>query len=79
VLVHGSGVTREEGGFFTRLAAGLAQAGVTSLRFDLRARGASAGKESELTIAAVTNDVRAACDRVRPGAVDGVDRRLLRL
>jgi dipeptidyl aminopeptidase/acylaminoacyl peptidase len=28
VLVHGGGVTREEGGFFTRLAAGLANGGV---------------------------------------------------
>ncbi|MFE9403990.1 alpha/beta hydrolase [Streptomyces sp. NPDC006530] len=65
VLVHGSGVTREEGGFFTRLAAGLAGSGVTSLRFDLRAHGASGGRESELTIAAVANDIRAACDHIR--------------
>ncbi|WP_243640334.1 alpha/beta hydrolase [Streptacidiphilus pinicola] len=43
VLAHGSGVTREEGGFFTRLAEGLAAAGVASLRFDLRAHGASGG------------------------------------
>ncbi|MGW0664583.1 alpha/beta hydrolase [Streptodolium elevatio] len=64
VLVHGSGVTREEGGFFTRLAAGLADAGVSSLRFDLRAHGASEGREAELTIAAVANDVRAAIDEV---------------
>jgi hypothetical protein len=28
VLVHGGGVMREEGGFFTRLAAGLADAGI---------------------------------------------------
>ena len=27
VLVHGAGVTREEGGFFTRLADGLAEVG----------------------------------------------------
>ncbi|MFI5756655.1 alpha/beta hydrolase [Streptomyces sp. NPDC051569] len=65
VLVHGSGVTREEGGFFARLAAGLAASGVTSLRFDLRAHGASGGSESELTIAAVTNDIRAAGDHLR--------------
>ncbi|MEW1694265.1 alpha/beta hydrolase [Streptomyces sp. NPDC093249] len=74
VLVHGSGVTREEGGFFTRLAAALAASGVTSLRFDLRAHGASGGRESELTIASVTNDIRAASDRLhahtgRPGPV----------
>ncbi|WP_033347343.1 alpha/beta hydrolase [Kitasatospora aureofaciens] len=65
ILVHGSGVTREEGGFFTRLADGLAEQGITSLRFDLRAHGASAGQESELTIAAVTNDIRAAADHLR--------------
>lgn len=65
VLVHGAGVTREEGGFFTRLAVGLAASGVTSLRFDLRAHGASGGRESELTIASVTNDIRGACDHLR--------------
>ncbi|MGA4541880.1 alpha/beta hydrolase [Uniformispora flossi] len=65
VLVHGSGVTREEGGFFTRLASSLADAGVPNLRFDLRAHGASAGREAELTIAGVANDVRAAVDHVR--------------
>ncbi|MFF3159004.1 hypothetical protein [Streptomyces sp. NPDC057910] len=35
------------------------------LRFDLRAHGASGGRESELTIAAVANDIRAACDHIR--------------
>ncbi|MET8626779.1 alpha/beta fold hydrolase [Kitasatospora sp. NPDC004669] len=65
VLVHGSGVTREEGGFFTRLAAGLAEAGIASLRFDLRAHGESAGREADLTIASVANDIRAACDHLR--------------
>jgi alpha-beta hydrolase superfamily lysophospholipase len=43
VLVHGGGVTREECGFFTRLAVGLAEAGVASLRFDLRGHGESEG------------------------------------
>jgi hypothetical protein len=43
VLVHGGGVTREEGGFFTRLATGLGEAGVASLRFDLRGHGESEG------------------------------------
>ncbi|WP_245549096.1 alpha/beta hydrolase [Nocardia exalbida] len=44
-LVHGGGVTREEGGFFTRLAAGLADAGFASLRFDLRGHGESEGRQ----------------------------------
>lgn len=58
VLVHGGGVTREEGGFFTRLAAGLAEAGVTSLRFDLRGHGESEGRQEELTMATILNDIR---------------------
>ena len=43
VLVHGGGVTREEGGFFARLASGLAGAGLPALRFDFRAHGDSEG------------------------------------
>jgi pimeloyl-ACP methyl ester carboxylesterase len=60
VLVHGGGVTRDEGGFFTRLAAGLAAAGATALRFDFRGHGQSAGRQEDLTLAAVRNDIRAA-------------------
>lgn len=65
VLVHGGGVTREEGGFFTRLATGLAEVGVPSLRFDFRAHGESEGTFSELTLSGVANDIRAAADHVR--------------
>jgi alpha-beta hydrolase superfamily lysophospholipase len=65
VLVHGGGVTREEGGFFTRLAEGLAEAGVASLRFDLRGHGQSEGRMEELTLAAVLNDIRVALAQVR--------------
>ncbi len=60
VLVHGGGVTREEGGFFTRLAAGLAEAGVASLRFDLRGHGESQGQQEDLTLTAILNDIRVA-------------------
>jgi len=38
VLVHGGGVTREEGGFFTRVAAGLGEA--SSSRSDRSSRSA---------------------------------------
>jgi uncharacterized protein len=72
VLVHGGGVTREEGGFFTRLAAGLGSAGVASLRFDLRGHGESAGRQEELTLAAILNDIRVAVGYVRE--VTGADR-----
>jgi pimeloyl-ACP methyl ester carboxylesterase len=65
VLVHGGGVTREEGGFFTRLAAGLGDAGVASLRFDLRGHGESQGRQEELTLATILNDIRAALAQVR--------------
>lgn len=60
VLVHGGGVTREEGGFFTRLAAGLGEAGVASLRFDLRGHGESGGHQEEMTLSAHLNDIRVA-------------------
>ncbi|TQS42392.1 alpha/beta hydrolase [Cryptosporangium phraense] len=65
VLVHGGGVTRDEGGFYVRLAEGLADVGVASLRFDLRGHGGSAGRQEELTLSAAANDVRAALDEVR--------------
>ncbi|MEU3187436.1 alpha/beta fold hydrolase [Streptomyces sp. NPDC006923] len=58
VLVHGGGVTREEGGFFTRLATDLAETGVASLRFDLRGHGQSDGRQEELTLSSILNDIR---------------------
>jgi pimeloyl-ACP methyl ester carboxylesterase len=65
VLVHGGGVTRDEGGFFTRLALGLADAGIPNLRFDLRGHGESDGKQEDLTLACVLNDIRVAIAAVR--------------
>lgn len=68
VLVHGGGVTREEGGFFARLAAGLAEADIASLRFDVRGHGESEGRQEDLTLAGILADIRAAvalvCSRV---------------
>lgn len=60
VLVHGGGVTRDEGGFFTRIAEGLAGVGIASLRFDLRGHGESEGRQEELTLASILNDIDAA-------------------
>jgi alpha-beta hydrolase superfamily lysophospholipase len=60
VLVHGGGVTREEGGFFARLARGLSESGLASLRFDLRGHGESEGRQEELTLSAILNDIRVA-------------------
>jgi alpha-beta hydrolase superfamily lysophospholipase len=65
VLVHGGGVTREEGGFFTRLAGGLAEAGIASLRYDLRGHGESEGRQEEMTLCAHLNDIRVALAHVR--------------
>lgn len=65
VLVHGGGVTREEGGFFTRLADGLADAGVASLRFDLRGHGQSEGRQEDLTLSGILNDIRVVLAHVR--------------
>ncbi len=72
VLLHGGGVTREEGGFFTRLATGLAEADVASLRFDLRGHGESEGRQEDLTIAGVLTDIRSAIAHVT--AETGVER-----
>jgi hypothetical protein len=65
VLVHGGGVTREEGGFFTRLAAGLGEAGVASLRYDLRGHGESEGRQAENVLTAHLNDIRVALAYLR--------------
>lgn len=65
VLVHGGGVTREEGGFFTRLSAGLGESGVASLRFDLRGHGESEGQQHQSTLAAHLNDIRVAISKLR--------------
>ncbi|WP_345016813.1 alpha/beta hydrolase [Saccharothrix violaceirubra] len=62
VLVHGGGVTREEGGFFGRLATGLAEAGITSLRFDLRGHGESEGRQEECSLTMHLNDISVAVD-----------------
>ena len=64
VFVHGGGVTRDEGGFFTRIAEGLAAIGVASLRFDLRGHGESDGRQEELTLASILNDIDAALEHV---------------
>lgn len=65
VFVHGGGVTRDEGGFFTRIAEGLANIGVSSLRFDLRGHGESDGRQEDLTLASILNDIGAAIEHVR--------------
>jgi pimeloyl-ACP methyl ester carboxylesterase len=52
IFVHGGGVTRDE-------------AGVASLRFDLRGHGESEGRQEDLTLAAILSDIRVAVEHVR--------------
>lgn len=68
VFVHGGGVTRHEAGFFTRLAAGLAEAGVASLRYDLRGHGESEGRQEDAPLSTHLNDMRVALAEVRSQA-----------
>jgi pimeloyl-ACP methyl ester carboxylesterase len=65
LLIHGAGVTRDEGGFFTRLAAGLAESGVASLRPDLPGHGESPGRQEDLTFTAVLNVIAVGVQRAR--------------
>jgi uncharacterized protein len=65
VLVHGGGMSRDEGGFYTRLAVGLAGVGISSLRFDLRGHGESDGRQEDLTISGIANDIGAAITAAR--------------
>jgi predicted alpha/beta-hydrolase family hydrolase len=64
VLVHGGGVTREEGGFFTRLADGLVEAGWLAALRPARARR-ERGPPGENTLSAILNDVGVALADVR--------------
>ncbi|MGW4412823.1 alpha/beta hydrolase [Nonomuraea sp. NPDC004702] len=72
VLVHGGGVTRHESGFFTRMARGLGEHSLASLRFDLRGHGESEGRQEELTLSIILNDIRAALQHLRE--TTGADR-----
>lgn len=71
MLVHGGGVTRSEGGFFDRLVARLAEHGIVSLRFDLRGHGESEGRQEELTLSGLVNDVRTAVKYLQAEAESG--------
>ncbi|MEC3978162.1 alpha/beta hydrolase [Amycolatopsis sp. H20-H5] len=65
VLVHGGGVTREEGGFFTRLAEGLGEAELPSLRYDQRGHGSSDGEQETRTLAEHLNDITSAIEHLQ--------------
>ncbi|MFD2470545.1 alpha/beta hydrolase [Amycolatopsis silviterrae] len=71
LLMQGASVTREEGGFFTRLAAGLAEAGIASLRVDLPGHGESEGRQEDLSLSALLNVIRGSIEHLAT-AVPGV-------
>jgi uncharacterized protein len=58
-------VPAEEGGIFTQLAAALGNAGIVSLRYDLRGHGESGGWMEETILTAHLNDVRVALASAR--------------
>ena len=67
VLAHGITVEKNEGGFYTRLAAHLAQRNLSSLRFDFRGHGDSQGKSDQMTIRGEIDDLSAAVDTLASG------------
>ncbi|WP_344864154.1 alpha/beta hydrolase [Amycolatopsis ultiminotia] len=71
LLVQGASVTREEGGFFTRLATALADVGVASLRVDLPGHGDSEGRQEDLSLSSLLNVIRGSLEHLR-SAVPGV-------
>lgn len=57
LLVHGFGVTKEEGGMFDDLARHLAEAGLLVYRFDFSGRGESEGDYSETSLSKQKSDL----------------------
>jgi len=57
ILVHGFGVTKEEGGMFDELAEQLVKAGILVYRFDFSGRGESEGDYSETSISKQKSDL----------------------
>jgi len=55
LMLHGAGATREQDGFYTRLATELAERGVASLRLDLPGHGDSEGTQEELSLSGLLN------------------------
>ncbi len=65
LLVHGFGVTKEEGGMFTDLAELLCKEGFCAVSFDLSGRGESEGDYSETTLTKLSIDVQSILDFLR--------------
>lgn len=59
LMVHGSGVTRDEVGLFPLIAGSLAAASVASLRLDLPGHGTSGGRREDITLSGLLNTIDA--------------------
>lgn len=62
LLVHGITSSRDEFGLFSGLAEYLANAGISSLRFDYRCHGINQQSLESLTLSGVVNDIEAAAE-----------------
>nr|AKQ20691.1 putative alpha/beta hydrolase [uncultured bacterium] len=65
LLLHGEGSTSDQGGFYARLSAELAERGVASLRFDLPGHGDSEGRQEDLTLSGLLNTIGAGLAHLR--------------
>jgi len=57
ILVHGFGVTKEEGGMFDEIAGHLAESGMLVYRFDFSGCGESEGDYSETSLTKLSSDL----------------------
>lgn len=61
ILLHGIPSSRNEGGFYTRIAEGFASKGIASFRFDFRYMGESeSGREQDMTLENWAEDIESA-------------------
>jgi len=66
LLVHGFGVTKEEGGMFDGLAAALVSAGFSTVRYDFAGCGESPGDFSETSLTAQAEQLRSIVSLEQP-------------
>ena len=67
LLAHGINTDKDEwNGFYKKISDKLNQNGYSSLRFDFRGHGESEGKQEDLTIKGMINDITAARRQIEP-------------
>ena len=70
LMLHSEGATREQGGFYPRLAADLATRGAAGLSFDLPGHGESEGSQQELSLSGLLNVIGAGLAHLRENFPD---------